>query len=345
MGSSSGRIPEGVRQVQEGRRKAAELGAALSGTGLGAYVDQFGPESDWPEDLRDAPIIIDAAISRDPGAALAVAAAARVVPELALVLTDGTRIAGERARFTRRLLDELGRTDVMVVAGEATEDIADSGDGMVSPSVSAQGTDVMDAVRAVRAATPGPVCWIGMGPMTNLSRVVEQAPELAPALRVIHIAVGGHQADLDQRATATVLDAMADHRMSHVEVITSDIAEAPAIAVGRDSDLYRVLTRPGAPGWAGILAAHLDRWFGQSSALVFQGHALGLSAALDLPFVVSADAPVGIDGAGRLNRCTGDGPVARVSMSALYGPFMNWLTRTLDPDVPAQALPRVPGQR
>src|SRR5262245_11496807 len=62
------------------------------------------------------PIILDTDIGGDPDDAVAVAFAARRVPELALVVTTDER-RGQRACFARRFLDLLGRPDVAVIVG------------------------------------------------------------------------------------------------------------------------------------------------------------------------------------------------------------------------------------
>ncbi|SBW21660.1 hypothetical protein FDG2_2080 [Candidatus Protofrankia californiensis] len=69
--------------------------------------------------LTLAPMVLAVAgVGGDPGGAIGVALAALREPLLALVITIGDG-DGERARFTRYLLDLLGRSDVAVVAGAA----------------------------------------------------------------------------------------------------------------------------------------------------------------------------------------------------------------------------------
>ena len=100
------------------------MGAALPGTGLEGWARQFGLAGDWPEDLTGAPVIIDTDVGRDPGGTLALAAAARTVPRLALVITCSEPAPpepGQRARLARRLLDLTGRPDVAVAEGAADD--------------------------------------------------------------------------------------------------------------------------------------------------------------------------------------------------------------------------------
>lgn len=77
----------------------------------------------WPRSDLRTPMVLDTDIGGDPDDAIALAAAARVVPDLSLVLindeTGGDIPYGGRARFARVLLDELGRGDVTVVSGHS----------------------------------------------------------------------------------------------------------------------------------------------------------------------------------------------------------------------------------
>ena len=57
--------------------------------------------------MTESPMIIDTDIGGDPDDTVAVVAAARSVPELALVVTSD-EYSGERARFVRHLLDVAG---------------------------------------------------------------------------------------------------------------------------------------------------------------------------------------------------------------------------------------------
>ncbi|WP_307851301.1 nucleoside hydrolase [Nocardiopsis sp. MG754419] len=305
------------------------------------------------EDLRATPLIIDTDIGGDADDALAVTAAARCSPHLTLLLTGdetgGAHGPGRRARFARHLLDGLGRADVPVVAGASLDDTPYyCVDGLVPDTVPAQDTDVVTAVRTVAAAHPGPLRWVGMGPLTNLARLVEEAPELTPRLRVTQM--GGalryrhpdraeHNFRLDVDAVHTVFAAMADGRLAPGEFVTSEITFVPDTEVHAAHPLYRTLAAPDAPDWAGLLAAHLDRWFTRFHPASKQHDALALSAALALPFVDSRPLSLVVDAIGRTTSADHGTPV-RVSHAARYGAFMAWLHQRLDPDVePAHPAP------
>ncbi|MFC5724875.1 nucleoside hydrolase [Streptomyces gamaensis] len=324
------------------------LGRAMPGTGLAALGEGLQASGPWPEDLRGCPLIVDTDIGGDADDALAVAVAARCVPQLALVVTvdeTGERHGhGQRARFARWLLDAAGRPEVPVVAGAGTGDTAYyCVDGLIPPGVPEQGRDVVAAVRAVCAAADGPVRWVGMGPMSNLAQVIAQAPELASRLRVTQM--GGalryrhpdraeHNIRLDVPAARAVLQAVQDKRVAAPEFVTSEVTFTPSLEVTAASPLYRALAAPDAPVWARILTGHMDRWFAQFHPGTIQHDALTLSAALELPFVDSDYLRITMDDIGRTT-ATADGVLVRVSLTAAYEAFMTWLLARLDPHAPA----------
>jgi inosine-uridine nucleoside N-ribohydrolase len=330
---------ETAEELQRHWRAMTDLGSALPGTGLAALGKELAASGQWPEDLGKSPMIIDTDIGGDADDALAVAAAARRVPELALVLT-GDEVRGERARFARHLLDLLGRHDIATVAGAA---VGASRyycvDGLVPLSVSVQSTDLIGAVRRVCDATDGPVRWVGMAPMTNLARLLAEAPDLASRLRVTQM--GGalryrdperaeHNVRLDVPAAAAVLGAVADGRLATPEFIASEVTFTPRMEITGRSPLYTHLRSADAPEWAQLLADHLDRWFRDFFPGSIQHDALTLTAALDLPFVDSDRMRIVMDGIGRTTRAAGqEGAPLRWSIAAEYEPFMAWLTSAL----------------
>lgn len=322
------------------------LGRAVPGTGLAALGQALEASGPWPEDLRRTPVIVDTDIGGDADDAVAVAVAARRVPEFALLITSD-EVRGQRARFARHLLDLLGRSDVRVVSGASLgESRYYCVDGLTPSTVSDQPTDVIAAVREVCGATPGPVRWVGMAPLTNLARVVADAPEEASRLRVTQM--GGalryrdpsraeHNIRLDVPSARQVLDAVARGVLAAPEFVASDVTFTPEIEITRDSLLYRQLRDQQAPPWAHLLAEHLDRWFAGFYAGTMQHDALALTAALDLPFVDSDQLAIEMDAIGRTTEAQlGQGTRVQWSRSAEYEPFMNWLNASLTNPAPVQ---------
>ncbi|WP_017594919.1 nucleoside hydrolase [Nocardiopsis potens] len=289
-------------------------------------------------------VIIDTDIGGDPDDAIALAVAARCAPALELVTTSdetgpGPRRPGLRARFARILLDRLGRPDVPVAAGAGGETRYVCVEDLVPASAPPQGGDVIAAVRAVAATRPGPIDWVGLGPLTNLALLLAEAPELAPRLRVTQM--GGalryrsperaeHNFRLDVPAVHAVFAAVADGRLAPPRFVTSEITFVPDTEIGPGHTLHRALSAPAAPAWASLLAAHLDEWFARFFPGTRQHDALALSAALDLPFVAFAPTPLAVDPIGRTTAADG-APAVRVSASAEYGAFMSWLEGVLLP--------------
>jgi inosine-uridine nucleoside N-ribohydrolase len=343
MGEERRESAEELRRHWDAMRR---LGRAAPGTGLAALGQALEASGRWPDDLRHSPMIIDTDIGGDADDAVAVAVAARQVPELALLIT-GDEVRGQRARFARHLLDLLGRSDVPVVAGAALgESRYFCVDGLTPRAVPDQPTDVVAAVHEVCAAAAGPVRWVGMAPMSNLARVLAEAPEAASRLRVTQM--GGalryrdpssaeHNIRLDVPSARQVLDAVARGALAVPEFVASEVTFTPRIEITADTPLYRRLRDPQAAPWARVLAAHLDRWFAQFYPGTMQHDALTLTAALDLPFVDSDQLSIAMDAIGRTTEAPpGRGTRVRWSRSAEYQPFMAWLTAALTDPAPAR---------
>lgn len=307
-----------------------EHGARYQGS-QSTHLRAGGPP---PESTRESPLIIDTDIGGDPDDAIALALAARSVPQLALVITCDER-DGDRARFARRLLDLLDRRDVRVVAGSslgATRYFAI--DGLLPDEVPPQPTTVIDAVTELCGRAAGSVHWVGMGPLSNLAAVLAAQPDLATQLTITQM--GGalryrdptraeHNFRLDPSAAIDVL------REAHrPRLVTSDVTFVPDIAIDRASDMYRRLSTEDAPEWARLLTSHLDRWFATAHPSTFQHDPLTLSAALELPFVDFDYETVALDEQARMSR-DASGTSIFLSRAARYDAFLRWMGARLDP--------------
>ncbi len=282
---------------------------------------------------RETPLIIDTDVGGDPDDAIALAVAARSVPQLALVITSDER-DGERARFARYFLDLLGRDDVPVIAGASLgETRYFSVDGLVPPSIESQSTGVLEAVAELCGRTEGPVRWVGMGPLSNLAGVLSSEPVLASQLAITQM--GGairyrdppraeHNFRLDPSAASTFI-----HRAHRPRLIVSDVTFTPEIEITDESALYRRLSEAEATDWRAVLKAHLDRWFAAFYPGTFQHDPLTLSAALELPFVDFDFEAVALDDAGRMTRDPAGRPLF-LSRAARYEAFLGWPEAQLD---------------
>lgn len=298
--------------------------------GMAGIAAKLGETGHMPPDLMGSPLIIDTDVGSDPDDAVALAAAALATPELALVLTTDED-AGERARFARHLLDCLGRRDVPVVAGAQLPEPPPMVVGdLVPPHVSVPAVDVLAAVSAVVDRTDGPVRWLGIGPLTNLARVLTERPELSGRLKVTQMggalryrdpARAEHNFRRDPAAAAAVL-AAADLP----ELIMSEHTFRPEIEITERSELYLAWSAPDAPEWARLLRAHHDAWFSRFHPGSMQHDALTLSVALRVPFVQFAYDRCGVDEVGRLALDPGGRP-ALLSYLVDYAAFMGWLIR------------------
>lgn len=288
------------------------------------------PSGTWS--LLNAPVIVDTDVGGDPDDAIALAVAGLRVPELQLVIT-ADECDGQRARFSRLLLDLVGRQEVPVVAG------ADLGNmryfcvqGLIPQAVPRQAADVLTAVDAVMDSTDGQVRWVGMGPMSNLAAIVAARPEYADRLVVTQM--GGalsyrdptqaeHNVRLDPAAARAVLSTVPNLRL-----VVSDVTFTSRIEITPDSPLGRALADPQAPGWTRLLAANLERWYTRFHPGTMQHDALTLAAALAVPVIDFEFLPVTMADDGRLRRDP-DGTRVRLAVRADYDGFMWWLTTRL----------------
>ncbi|MFI0817266.1 nucleoside hydrolase [Streptomyces sp. NPDC021098] len=344
MGESREEEPTTREAIRAEWLAIVESGEALPGSGLSAQSARMRATGNWPEDLRQAPLIIDTDIGGDADDALAVALAARSVPRLALVITSDetgpTAGYGARARFARMLLDLTGRTNVAVVSGISLGDTKYfCADGLVPDDIGPQPTDVVGAVRALCAAAPGPVQWVGMGPLSNLAQVVTTAPELAARLHVTQM--GGalnyrdpsraeHNFRLDVSAAHQIFDAVGRDLLPTPYFVTSDVTFTPDLEITEGHPVHTALAARDAPAWAALLVTHMRQWFERFHPGTIQHDALTLSAALQLPFVDFDRVPVALDSIGRTTHSQQGVPVW-LSLSARYPAFMRWLGQRLDP--------------
>lgn len=291
------------------------------------------PPTPGPPAIARAPMIIDTDAGGDPDDSVALVVAARLVPELALVVT-GDEYGGERARFVRWLLDLVGRSDVRVVAG------ADLGNrrgfvvGEMCPAdVPRQETDVVGAVSEVLARRDGRVRWVGIGPLSNLAALQRKRPELVARMAVTQM--GGainyrhperaeHNFRADPAAAVELLPAL--ERWGPPTFVTSDVTFHPAMETTADSRLYQRWTEPGATPWERVLREHFDRWTAKYVAM--QHDSLALAAALLWPGVRFARERVVLDDLARMSLAP-DGTEIALSVSADYPAFMQWLEQAL----------------
>jgi inosine-uridine nucleoside N-ribohydrolase len=312
--------------------------------GLGASFEEFDevagslirggpPPAVGVPAIAHAPMIIDTDIGGDPDDTVALVVAARLVPELALVITSD-EYGGERARFARYLLDLVGRTDVPVVAGS---DLGNSRmwvvDGLCPDGVPRQGTDVVGAVSEVCARSDGRVRWVGIGPLSNLAMLQAEQPELLSRLAVTQM--GGainyrdptraeHNFRVDPEAAIRMVPSLEPWAPTFV---VSDVTFNPAMELTADSPLYRRWAQPDARPWERVLRAHWDRWMTKYPGSM-QHDALTLAAAMLWPGVRFVRERVTLDPIARMSR-SDKGTEIAMSVSADYTAFMSWLDEAL----------------
>jgi pyrimidine-specific ribonucleoside hydrolase len=305
----------------------------------------YQPKSQFPPSLQQTPMIIDTDAGGDPDDAIALIVAA-AEPTLALVVTND-ELGGERARFTRHLLDLLGRPEVPVVAGS---DLGNTRlnciEDLTPPYVPSQPTDVLAAVTEVCSSATDQVRWVGIGTASNLAMLLTERPELAKQLVVTQ--VGGalryrdperadHNFRTDPEAAAVLL---AKARLPRL--LLSEMTFTPEVEIVKDSPLHRLLSDPDGPPWARLVAAHMDQWYERFHHGTMQHDALAFTAAIELPFVGYYREHIVIDERGRTTVDTDDGIDVWLSGRARLDAYMRWLTGRIEAALAGRTEPAGP---
>ncbi|MGN2636448.1 hypothetical protein ACTD5D_09700 [Nocardia takedensis] len=226
-----------------------------------------------------------------------------------VVVTSDEFNDGERARLVRYLLDLCGMFAVGVIAG-AELGGADTRwvcEGLVPdgfPKTPLLDVGIEEAVSDLLDEVPQ-VLWIGQGPLTNLARIHRTAPRLTrrmvirqsaggPAAASPRPERGGHNLQTD---TASAREILAAPDLD-LALVTSDVVGSEDVAIGIDSEVYRLLAAENAPRWARLVAAGCERWLERRCPNSTSVDPLTVSAAVGMPFLDFHTRPmrVAIDG-------------------------------------------------
>lgn len=282
---------------------------------------------EWPQP-SSMPLILDTDIGGVPDDALALAIAAGI-PTLSLVITSDEH-GGRRARLARCLLDLLGRADVPVVAGvDLGNDHHWAAEGLVPDRVAAQPTDVGTAVADVLEQSDGQVGWIGLGPMSNLARVLGENPGTGDRL-VVTQQEGASKFAEDRPQQNIELDIPAAQQVleSGIQlwIMPANVSFHPFNALTEDSIEYTVLDRSIDPARI-LLRLHMDLWFTTFSKYITLHGPITLSHGIGMPFVTATSARVSLDESGRV--ASGERKVF-MAQSADYDMFRRWLVDRME---------------
>jgi inosine-uridine nucleoside N-ribohydrolase len=277
-------------------------------------------------------LIIDTDIGGEPDDAMAIAIAARHLPQLALVLTTDEK-NGQRARLVRHYLELLGRHDVAVAAGHTRSSrpyfwIED----LIPDRIPSQSHDIISAVSALCKRISGNLYWLGLGPMTNLASVLSIRPDLADRMRIVQMggALNYRDPSLAQynfRLDPSAAMAVIASNPTHLHLVTYDVTFMPQLAIHSNSALYEDLSSASEP-WTRLLADQCDRYFDAYYPSTIPHTPLALSALMGEPFVHFAPRRIIVDGLGR-TRESRSGQQVMLSTGADHGSFGAWLARAL----------------
>ncbi len=266
---------------------------------------------------------------------MALVVAARVVPNLVVVTADETR--GGRAQLARHALNLLDRTDVAVIPGFdlGGEDRFLLDTGHVFPE---HGEDFLERIRDLDRmiaavvelceTTTGPIQWVGLGPMSNLTAVISRLPEIADRVRVtqlggVHDRHHGKTAVSENFRIDPTSAGLALRALHTPRLILGDHTDHDALQITPDSPLLQMFEQPTAPRWADLLALHLRAWFVRERTARLRDP-LPLSAALGLLFVTFRTERIEIHPDGRLSS-TPHGRQIQVSDTVDYAAARTWM--------------------
>ncbi|TLG01763.1 nucleoside hydrolase [Nocardia cyriacigeorgica] len=271
-------------------------------------------------------VVVDTDIGYDADDIVALAVAARVVPNLVVVTSD--EIGTSRARLARRYLDALDRSDVPVLAG------CDLGSDqfLLQDRIHATRlprTESLEHILRDRTDPDGLVLWVGLGPLSNLAQLARTAPDLTD--RICLVQMGGwldtyrdptrasHNLHTDQRAAGLALRILAHPP----RLILSEHTNHATLAVGPESPIYQKLCAASAPEWAQLAAANLTAWFTRRPASWMQDP-VTLAAALGHPLVAFTTERLHISADARLRRHP-TGRTTHVSSRIDHDAALTWI--------------------
>ncbi|MGY4102062.1 nucleoside hydrolase [Nocardia sp. R16R-3T] len=287
--------------------------------------------------LKDCPLVISTDAGGDPDDAITLALAAMTEPRLELVVTADELPDGRRSMFARRLLDLLGRQDVVVAAGHSLgESKYWAADGLLPAGAHPWPLDLYTAVASLCGNSPSkPLRWLGIGPLTDLANLLlTDAGSPAPLglARRLHIWQMGGALEFHQPGKAEHnfrLDPKSVHevvgRVENLALVLSDHTFTRTLAVDADSPIYRLLAASRKP-WAQLITHHLNQWFARFHPASMLHDPLTF-AALRGDFVTFEHREFRLEPDARMH--LGPGRIARLSSSVDYVGFLEWVTTTL----------------
>ncbi|MEG8179258.1 hypothetical protein GZH49_12040 [Nocardia terpenica] len=280
--------------------------------------------------------VLDSQIGGDLDELIALWVAARTIRQLVVVTSDETR--GRRAALARLVLDELGRPEVPVIAGEELDDAETRfvfGDYPLPVVTESQATPShVIAARAEHA----PVTVIGLGALTNVAELFCVHPHLAENIDLV--IQGGwldhyrkprasHNFHIDQVSTGIVL------RMAHrPRLIFSTYTNDDRLCVTPDSPLVAWF-RSSDTGFARLAAEYCDRWFAHRPHGSWQADSVAVAVALGAPVAEFTTEHVWVAPDARLYRDPNGRPLT-VSTAIHYSAFEDWLSQVI-PEAPLHA--------
>ena len=277
-----------------------------------------------PRSPYGTPLILD--IGPSPDDTLALACAAHLAPELAMVITADH----QTARLARHLLDSRGRSDVPVTTASPQRAPGYRiPAGLIPGHIPAQPSHAVDAAAKVCAGTAGPVRWVSTYSPATLAHALARDPRIAERLVITH--TGGttkrDRHDPLQRcpdAARTVFAAA-----TRLYLAPAAVNENDPIALHHRRELHIRLADVCTATGTGLVVEHLASWFESVAPVVHLRAVLTLCLGMRKPLIsCTRRRPFGLDQHARMIPTPGVIPAPGADSRRI------WTTRGVDPAFP-----------
>jgi purine nucleosidase len=226
---------------------------------------------------------------------------------LRLIVT-GNNHPVERARMTKKVLENEGRSDIPVYAGEPTGHIDFNGGPFIEGYTPDISTNYLPAIKKV-LDTHQNVVYMNIQGCSNLSRVITEYPEYKSKLNVYHMGMttksfddfisGGTNMEADPRAARHVYESEIN-----LKVVGSHTTINDALRINPETSLYQKIDASTHPNHK-LFIKHLKEYHARRTIWPALHDPLTIAAAIDPSFVEYEEVQIEFNDEGKYKKGTG----------------------------------------